>query len=157
MTPSGMKFSTLAGTVGGGVQTPGFIGHSKHYIGSKKFISAEGGARRIVWMNKSLKEEMGQDVGRDRRQRGDREFCRYDRRRNRGRHRGRSAGVISPKRIIRPCHAGLVLRGRPENEDNRHIRKGRDGKIHPRRPDHPLAQETKADHSWPSMPTPTST
>jgi acetyl-CoA synthase len=58
MTPSGMKFSTLAGTVGGGVQTPGFIGHSKHYIGSKKFIRAEGGARRIVWMNRALKEEL---------------------------------------------------------------------------------------------------
>ncbi len=58
MTPSGMKFSTLAGTVGGGMQTPGFIGHSKHYIGSSKFISAEGGAKRIVWMNRALKEEM---------------------------------------------------------------------------------------------------
>jgi acetyl-CoA synthase len=58
MTPSGMKFSTLAGTVGGGMQTPGFIGHSKQYIGSQKFISAEGGAKRIVWMNKALKEEM---------------------------------------------------------------------------------------------------
>jgi acetyl-CoA synthase len=58
MTPSGMKFSTLAGVVGGGVQTPGFIGHSKHYIGSNKFISAEGGAKRIVWMNRGLKEEM---------------------------------------------------------------------------------------------------
>jgi len=59
MTPSGMKFSTLAGMVGGGVQTPGFIGHSKHYIGSRKFISAEGGAKRIVWMNRELKEELG--------------------------------------------------------------------------------------------------
>jgi acetyl-CoA synthase len=58
MTPSGMKFSTLAGTVGGGVQTPGFIGHSKHYVGSKKFISAEGGAQRIVWINRALKEEL---------------------------------------------------------------------------------------------------
>jgi len=58
MTPSGMKFSTLAGMVGGGVQTPGFIGHSKQYIGSKKFILAEGGAKRIVWMDKALKEEM---------------------------------------------------------------------------------------------------
>jgi acetyl-CoA synthase len=58
MTPSGMRFSTLAGTVGGGMQTPGFIGHSKQYIGSKKFISAEGGAKRIVWMNRALKEEM---------------------------------------------------------------------------------------------------
>jgi acetyl-CoA synthase len=58
MTPVGMKFSTLAGTVGGGVQTPGFIGHSKQYIGSRKFISAEGGAKRIVWMDRGLKEEM---------------------------------------------------------------------------------------------------
>lgn len=59
MTPSGMKFSTLAGTVGGGLQTPGFIGHSKQYVGSKKFISGDGGIRRLVWMHKSLKEELG--------------------------------------------------------------------------------------------------
>jgi acetyl-CoA synthase len=58
MTPSGMKFSTLAGTVGGGQQTPGFIGHSKHYISSKKFIAAEGGIRRIVWMPTVLKQEI---------------------------------------------------------------------------------------------------
>jgi acetyl-CoA synthase len=58
MTPSGMKFSTLAGSVGGGIQTPGFIGHSKHYVSSKKFISAEDGAKRIVWMDWALKEEM---------------------------------------------------------------------------------------------------
>ena len=47
MTPVGMKFSTLAGTVGGGAQTPGFIGHSKQYIGSRKFLLPEGGATRI--------------------------------------------------------------------------------------------------------------
>jgi acetyl-CoA synthase len=58
MTPVGMKFSTLAGTVGGGQQTPGFIGHSKHYISSRKFIAAEGGIRRIVWMPTMLKEEI---------------------------------------------------------------------------------------------------
>lgn len=58
MTPSGMRFTTLAGTVGGGLQTPGFIGHSKHYIGSKKFIRAEGGILRLVWMHKTLKETM---------------------------------------------------------------------------------------------------
>ncbi|MCP4612262.1 MAG: CO dehydrogenase/CO-methylating acetyl-CoA synthase complex subunit beta [Planctomycetes bacterium] len=58
MTPCGMKFSTLAGTVGGGQQTPGFIGHSKHFICSKKFIAAEGGIQRIVWMPKVLKEEI---------------------------------------------------------------------------------------------------
>ena len=58
MTPSGMKFSTLAGTVGGGNQMPGFIGHSKQYIGSRKFVSAEGGIKRIVWMPALLKEEL---------------------------------------------------------------------------------------------------
>ncbi|MBN2594814.1 MAG: CO dehydrogenase/CO-methylating acetyl-CoA synthase complex subunit beta [Sedimentisphaerales bacterium] len=58
MTPCGMKFSTLAGTVGGGQQTPGFIGHSKHYINSKKFIAAEGGIQRIAWMPTMLKEEI---------------------------------------------------------------------------------------------------
>ena len=57
MTPCGMKFSTLAGTVGGGNQTPGFIGHSKHYINSRMFIAAEGGIKRIVWMPTMLKEE----------------------------------------------------------------------------------------------------
>ncbi len=58
MTPSGMKFTTLAGTVGGGNVTPGFLGHSKYYITSRKFISAEGGLKRIVWLPKSLKEEI---------------------------------------------------------------------------------------------------
>jgi len=58
MTPCGMKFSTLAGTVGGGNQTPGFIGHSKHFINSRKFIAAEDGIRRIVWMPSMLKEEI---------------------------------------------------------------------------------------------------
>ena len=63
MTPCGMKFSTLAGTVGGGNQVPGFVGHSKHYITSKKFISAEGGISRIVWMPKELKQELGEALG----------------------------------------------------------------------------------------------
>jgi acetyl-CoA synthase len=58
MTPCGMKFTTLAGSVGGGSVTPGFVGHSKHYIGSKKFIMAEGGIKRLVWMPKMIKEEI---------------------------------------------------------------------------------------------------
>jgi acetyl-CoA synthase len=62
MTPCGMKFSTLAGTVGGGVQTPGFVGHSKFYMGSKKFISGDGGLARLVWMPKQLKEEIGDAI-----------------------------------------------------------------------------------------------
>ncbi len=59
MTPSGMSFTTLAGSVGGGVQTPGFLGVGKIYILSKKFISAEGGLKRVVWMPKELKEILG--------------------------------------------------------------------------------------------------
>ncbi|MDP8256008.1 MAG: acetyl-CoA decarbonylase/synthase complex subunit alpha/beta [Candidatus Alcyoniella australis] len=58
MTPCGMKFTTLAGTVGGGQMTPGFLGHSKLYISSRKFISAEGGIKRLVWMPRKLKEEI---------------------------------------------------------------------------------------------------
>ncbi len=59
ITPSGMSFTTLAGSVGGGVQTPGFLGVGKLYILSKKFISAEGGLKRVVWMPKELKELLG--------------------------------------------------------------------------------------------------
>jgi acetyl-CoA synthase len=58
MTPSGMKFTTLAGSVGGGLVVPGFVGHSKHYISSQKFISAEGGIKRLTWMPKRLKDEI---------------------------------------------------------------------------------------------------
>ncbi len=57
-TPLGMKFSTLAGSVGGGLQTPGFIGVGRQYITSKKFISADGGFHRIMWMPKDLKEAL---------------------------------------------------------------------------------------------------
>jgi acetyl-CoA synthase len=59
MTPCGMSFSTLAGSVGGGAQTPGFMGVGRLYITSKKFIAAEGGLKRIVWMPKELKEALG--------------------------------------------------------------------------------------------------
>lgn len=57
-TPMGMTFSTLAGQIGGGVQMPGFLGVGKLYITSKKFISAEGGIKRVVWMPKELREEI---------------------------------------------------------------------------------------------------
>ncbi len=58
MTPIGMTFSELASMTGGGVQTPGFMGHGKHFIASKKFMKAEGGVARIVWMPKDLKEQV---------------------------------------------------------------------------------------------------
>jgi acetyl-CoA synthase len=57
-TPLGMKFSTLAGSVGGGKQTPGFIGVGRQYITSGKFIPADGGFHRIMWMPKDLKEAL---------------------------------------------------------------------------------------------------
>jgi len=58
MTPVGMSFSTMAGQIGGGIQTPGFIGMGKLYISSAKYISADGGIERVVWMPKQLKEEI---------------------------------------------------------------------------------------------------
>ncbi|MBU0549566.1 MAG: CO dehydrogenase/CO-methylating acetyl-CoA synthase complex subunit beta [Candidatus Omnitrophica bacterium] len=59
MTPCGMTFTGLAGSVGGGVQTPGFLGIGRLYILSKKFISADGGLARIVWLPKELKDTLG--------------------------------------------------------------------------------------------------
>ena len=58
MTPAGMKFSTLAGSVGGGVQAPGFMGIGRNFITSKKFLFGDGGLKRIVWMTKNLKESL---------------------------------------------------------------------------------------------------
>ncbi len=61
MTPAGMTFSTLAGIAGGGLQTPGVMGVGKFYLTSPKFISADGGFKRIVWMSSVLKETMAQE------------------------------------------------------------------------------------------------
>ena len=58
MTPLGMTFSEMASMTGGGVQTPGFMGHGKHFIASKKFMKAEGGPGRIVWLPKALKDQV---------------------------------------------------------------------------------------------------
>jgi acetyl-CoA synthase len=57
-TPCGMKFTTLAGVMGGGASSPGFVGHSKHNITQGKFIVGDGGLLRMVWMPKMLKEEL---------------------------------------------------------------------------------------------------
>ncbi|MBN1862292.1 MAG: CO dehydrogenase/CO-methylating acetyl-CoA synthase complex subunit beta [Dehalococcoidales bacterium] len=59
-TPCGMKFTTLAGTVGGGLSTPGFVGHGKYNICQRKFLIGDGGLLRMVWMPKALKEEISQ-------------------------------------------------------------------------------------------------
>lgn len=62
MTPLGMTFPELASMTGGGVQTPGFMGHGKHFIASKKFMKAEGGIERIVWMPRDLKDQVAERV-----------------------------------------------------------------------------------------------
>ena len=62
MTPSGMKFTSLAGMAGGGMQTPGFMGVSKHYMTSNKLFKAEGGLKRVVWLPKMLKEEIAEKL-----------------------------------------------------------------------------------------------
>ncbi len=61
MTPAGMTFSTLAGIAGGGLQTPGVMGVGKFYLISPKFISADGGFKRVVWMSSVLKETMSEE------------------------------------------------------------------------------------------------
>ncbi len=62
MTPLGMTFSEMASMTGGGVQTPGFMGHGKHFIASKKFLKAEGGLARLVWLPSELKEQVKDKV-----------------------------------------------------------------------------------------------
>jgi acetyl-CoA synthase len=58
MTPCGMKFTSLAGSVGGGAQTPGFLGHSKYNITQRKFLKGDGGFLRVAWMPRRLKDEI---------------------------------------------------------------------------------------------------
>ena len=62
MTPAGMTFSTLAGMAGGGMQTPGVMGVGKYYLISPKFISADGGFKRVIWMSSYLKESMRDEL-----------------------------------------------------------------------------------------------
>ena len=58
LTPAGENFTTLAGSVGSGTQTPGFMGIGRLYIISRKFLKADGGLKRIVWIPTELKESL---------------------------------------------------------------------------------------------------
>jgi acetyl-CoA synthase len=62
MTPAGMTFSSLAGMAGGGIQTPGVMGVGKYYLISPKFVSSDGGFKRVVWMSSVLKETMADEL-----------------------------------------------------------------------------------------------
>ena len=62
--PLGLRIATttLAGVMGGGASSPGFVGHSKFNITQRKFIKGDGGLLRMVWMPKILKEEIKERI-----------------------------------------------------------------------------------------------
>lgn len=57
-TPLGIPFSAMAGQCSGGKQVEGFSGLSLEYMRSPKFLQADGGYSRIVWMPKELKDSL---------------------------------------------------------------------------------------------------
>ncbi|MHC1593462.1 MAG: CO dehydrogenase/CO-methylating acetyl-CoA synthase complex subunit beta [Methermicoccaceae archaeon] len=62
ITPNGLPFSTMAGQTGGGKQISGFLGVGINYFRSPKFIQADGGWERTVWLTKRLKEKVYDDM-----------------------------------------------------------------------------------------------
>ncbi|HIH87209.1 MAG TPA: CO dehydrogenase/CO-methylating acetyl-CoA synthase complex subunit beta, partial [Methanosarcinales archaeon] len=62
MAPNGLAFSTMAGQTGGGKQVIGFLGVGVNYFRSPKFIQADGGWNRVVWMPKVLKDKVLADI-----------------------------------------------------------------------------------------------
>ncbi|ADI73342.1 CO dehydrogenase/acetyl-CoA synthase complex, beta subunit [Methanohalobium evestigatum Z-7303] len=56
--PNGLPFSTMAGQTGGGKQVVGFLGIGINYFRSPKFLQADGGWDRVVWMPSHLKEKV---------------------------------------------------------------------------------------------------
>lgn len=55
-TPIGASFSTMAGNTGGGRQAEGSLGMALEYMRSPKFLRADGGLYRVMWMPKEIKE-----------------------------------------------------------------------------------------------------
>jgi len=58
ITPVGLKFGDIADSAGGGKQIPGFYGLGVLYMRTKKFIQADGGWSRVVWISSELKEKI---------------------------------------------------------------------------------------------------
>jgi acetyl-CoA decarbonylase/synthase complex subunit beta len=58
VTVNGLAFSTLADSTAGGRQIDGFHGMSIEYMRSKKFLAADGGWDRVVWLPKEVKERV---------------------------------------------------------------------------------------------------
>ena len=57
-TVNGLPFSALADATAGGRQIDGFHGISIEYMRSKKFLQADGGWSRVVWLPSELKERV---------------------------------------------------------------------------------------------------
>jgi len=55
---NGLPFSTLADSTSGGRQVDGFHGISIEYMRSPKFLQADGGWNRVVWMPKAIKDRV---------------------------------------------------------------------------------------------------
>lgn len=55
---NGLPFSKMAEQTGGGIQTEGFLGIGIAWMRSRKFLQADGGWSKIVWMPASLKERV---------------------------------------------------------------------------------------------------
>jgi acetyl-CoA decarbonylase/synthase complex subunit beta len=58
VTVNGLAFSTLADSTAGGRQVDGFHGISIEYMRSPKFLQADGGWNRVVWLPKEVKERV---------------------------------------------------------------------------------------------------
>jgi acetyl-CoA decarbonylase/synthase complex subunit beta len=65
VTVNGLPFSTLADSTAGGRQVDGFHGLSIEYMRSKKFLDADGGWNRVVWLPKEVKERVKDFVPKD--------------------------------------------------------------------------------------------
>jgi acetyl-CoA decarbonylase/synthase complex subunit beta len=58
VTVNGLPFSTLADSGAGGRQVDGFHGIAIEYLRSPKFLQADGGWDRVVWMPQAVKDRV---------------------------------------------------------------------------------------------------
>jgi acetyl-CoA decarbonylase/synthase complex subunit beta len=65
VTVNGLPFSTLADSTAGGRQVDGFHGLSIEYMRSPKFLEADGGWNRVVWLPKEVKERVKDFIPKD--------------------------------------------------------------------------------------------
>ena len=60
-TPAGITIDTFS-SVAAGEQIPGVVGIGKSHLLSPRFIAAEGGFKRVVWMSSTLKESLSEEL-----------------------------------------------------------------------------------------------